>query len=82
LLTFYNTKQNNCNLEKRALQSSGLYIKVGPSVGFSSSKVWRTLRGPRCVTYFGGVPRCVTRGRGCQNWWKLAWRTLWTTLIT
>ena len=36
------------------------------------SGMWRTL---------WGVPLCVTkcdRGRGCQNWSKIAWRTLWT----
>ena len=35
----------------------------------------------RDVRYFMGGPRCVTkcdRGRGCQNWPKIAWRTLWT----
>jgi len=29
----------------------------------------------------GGVPGCVTkcgRGKGGQNWPKIAWRTLWT----
>src|SRR6218665_2914343 len=28
--------------------------------------------GPRCVTYFRGVPRYVTRGRGGKNWPKIA----------
>ena len=35
-------------------------------------------------TYFWGVPGCVTkcdRGRGGQNWPKIAWRTLWTAPI-
>ena len=32
-------------------------------------------RGPRCVTYFRGVRRCVTKcdmGEGSQNWSKIA----------
>src|SRR6218665_2929068 len=36
---------------------------------------------PRCVTYFRGVPGCVTkcdRGRRGQNWPKIALRTLST----
>ena len=38
----------------------------------------------RCVTYFWGVPGCVTKCDrwvwGGQNWPKIAWRTLWTAL--
>jgi len=37
--------------------------------------------GPRCVTYFWGVPGSLTkcdRGRGGTNWPKIAWCTLWT----
>jgi len=39
---------------------------------------------PRCVTYFRGVPGCVTkcgRGERSKNWPKIAWRTLWMAPI-
>jgi len=48
-------------LIERSLQSSRVHIEAGQSLGFSNSKVWRTLTGLRDV-------RQSVTGRGGRNY--------------
>jgi len=48
-----------------------MHIEAGQSLGFFSSKVWRT------VGRFWDLQQNVTEERG-QNWTQVAWRILWT----
>ena len=65
-----NFEQNPQTIAPRTIES--YFVQ---SVFVRAFCITKNRGGPRCVTYFRGVPRDVTkcdRGRGGQNWSKIA----------